>query len=299
MRALSTNVGTKITTSTPEEWAEEANLNWNIEEHQVVVNNSVVDGRKALINSSTGELLNIVSTKYKPVQPQAMLKTFHCAVDNAGFKMDRMGSYGGGKVIWGRADIHKPFELNGNDLINHYMYFVTSADGTSATHAFLSSMRCTCMNALNLAEKAAAISFKTYHRQDYFPQSFMLKVGAIDNIILDFNSKINALSHKPVELAGGFNDIYKELYPLENKDIDSRAYKLWNTKRERIWDAMQFSDGSDIGESGTLWKMLNGFTYDIDHNNKSRSEEASHKHVIMGGGAKEKVRIMNKLLEYV
>ena len=29
------------------------------------------------------------------------------------------------------------------------------------------------------------------------------------------------------------------------------------------------------------------------------AEEASHKHAIMGGGAKEKVRIMNKLLEYV
>jgi len=298
MRALATNFGEKITTADPTGWAEEAKLNWHVDEHEVIVDGKAVEGSKALVNSDTGTVLNIVSDKYNVVQPIDMLDTFHHAVDRTGFKMDRMGVYGDGKVIWGRADMEQAFSLNGNDNIDYFMYFVTSTDGSTATHAFISTLRAACMNALNIASKQSDIGMKVFHRSEYDVHEFGSRLDYIDIATGEFEEKVSLLSDRQFDGYTGFNRIYSRLFGDAPRE-EGRSQTMWNNRKADAWANVFTNPGVELTNQFSLWNLLNAFTFNIDHKNKARNDESAHRHTIMRAGAKEKLRIMDTLVGLV
>ena len=304
--ALATNFGTEVKGITDiEQWAETADLNWQVEERDLIYDAGNgpayvperIEGKKALINSNTGTVLGVVSDKYKVVQPLTMLETFKSAVDNFGFEMDRLGTYGDGKVIWGRADIHEKFLLDGADELNYYMYFVTSTDGSAATHTFVSTLRAACMNALNMASKAADIYMNVRHSMEYKPSEMDSRLQFLGEAKNDFENDIQLLSD--VSLGGyeGFHNVYGELFGTPPQE-EGRAKSLWVNKKKNIHQLMHTSAGAELGKlADSYWNFLNAITYDIDHNNNARSLESSHRHSIMRAGAKKKVETFEKLVE--
>jgi len=306
IRKLATNMGTNVSNiHNSDEWADKANLNWQVEERELAYiekdsfwksKAKPIEGKKALINSETGTVLGVVSDRYQVVQPSTMLDTFQIAVDKYGFEMDRLGTYGDGKVIWGRADIHQSFNLNGNDLIDYYMYFVTSTDGSAATHTFLSTMRCACMNALNLAVKQANLYMNVRHSSEFKPKEMDTRLSLMSAATDDFEQKVEYLSQTPINTDGDYNRAFIELYG-DYPEEKGRSRDRWLKRNEQIKVLMRTSAGAELSSNrDNYWNLLNAFTYDIDHNNRSRSMEASHKHSIMQQGAKRKQKAFDSLV---
>ena len=295
MRGLATNFGTEITSQTPEAWATEASLDWKVDEHEVVIDGKVLEGNKALVNSSSGTVLNIVSDKYKVVQPLDMLNTFHLATEKTGFKMNRMGCYGDGKVIWGRADMDASFAVNNNDELNYYMYFVTSTDGSAATHSFISTMRAVCMNALNIASQDANIYMNVRHSKEYHVDEFGMRLNHLENATDEFEANIKTLAQSTFDGVSEFRSIYTDLFG-EKPSEAGRSQTMYSNKFDTAWNDVYTNPGVEFTNTFSLWNLLNAFTYNIDHRNAARSDENAHRHTIMRGGAKEKLRIMDNLL---
>ena len=298
VRSLATNFGSDVKGIASNYWAEAANLDWHVEQEELqTTDGQLIEGKKALRNSRTGSILGVVSDRYQVVQPSTMLETFNSAVTDYGFNMDRLGSYGGGKVIWGRADMHREFNLNGNDPINYYMYFVTSTDGSAATHAFISTLRVACMNALNVASKASGAHLNVRHSSEYRTGDFDKRLTFLDADIECFEEKVNALSYTPIDNPESFGAAFKKVYGDRPAEV-GRSRVAWFNKIEQISDLMHTSPGAELNRLGSsYWDFLNAVTYDIDHNNSTRSDENSHRHSIMRAGAKKKEQAFNDIYE--
>jgi len=298
VRGLATNFGTNVKGLNHKDWGEAAELDWHVEQEEVQpTDGQIIVGKKAVHNSSTGTILGLVSDRYNVVHPSTMLDTFSSAVENYGFNMDRLGSYGDGKVIWGRADMHRNFNLNGNDPLDYYMYFVTSTDGSAATHAFISTMRVACMNALNVASRSSQQHLNVRHSSEYRTGDFNKRLDYLDADIERFEDKVITLSSSAIESPEEFGVAFKKVYGDKPKE-EGRGQTTWFNKIEQISDLMHTSPGAELSNLGSsYWNFLNAVTYDIDHNNRARSDENSHKHSIMRAGAKKKEQAFNDVYE--
>lgn len=301
--ALATDFGTNVQGIDPANWGNIANLDWNVNEEDLFINvddhgsATNVEGKKALVNSKTGTILGVVSDKYQVVQPQVMLNTFSQAVNEYGFEMDRLGSYGDGKVIWGRADMHQAFNLNNNDPIDYFMYFVTSTDGSAATHAFISTMRAACMNALNIASAASDIHMNVRHSREFKPQEFETRMSMIDIAKGGFERDIQLLSDTPLKTPKSFGEAFCTVYGYVPSE-DGRSRTRWMNKNKEIYRLMLESPGASLANHAhSYWNFLNAITFDVDHNNKSRTDENAHRSIIMRSGAKKKEDAFKQILE--
>ena len=297
MRALATNFGTEVESNDVGEWMAKGKLDWQIATRPVYVDDQELEDKVALVNNKSGKVLSLVSPKYQVVQPEAMLETFQNAVHDYGFRMDRVGMYEGGKVIWGRADMEQSFLLNGNDEIDYYMYFVTSADGSSATHAFISTMRAVCMNALNLAIKGA-LKYSITHREQYEPAEFRNRAQFFQAGVHDFEDNVQLLEQTPISGAGEFVELYSQFFGRCPKDASSRQKTQYETRVTEFWQHTKNGVGAELARRKlNYWNFLNAYTWQVDHESRCRSDELAHRNSIMRNAASKKVEIMEGLVD--
>lgn len=284
MRALPTNFGIEVETNDPHEWMEKGQLGWQVEEKPMYVDNRVVPNKKALVRTDTGDVLGVVSNQYKPVQPRAMLQTFSMAVNNFGFSMDRVGMYNNGEIIWGRADMQREFSVGSDDPTNYYMYFVTSMNGSTATTAFISTIRALCMNALHVMWPKTQISVR--HVTHYTPGMFAPVLNMFDPQA--WEARMQALRARELtrDALGKFVDsIYGE------KPETPRGETIWKKKVQELINNLSTAPGA--AQAGfTHYGLLNAYTYQVDHQSSARSLHNAAKSVTLGEGARKSVKAL-------
>lgn len=299
MKYMPTNFGVKVDSNNIDDWYK-AGFDWGVERKQLAtIDGTPVEGKVALVNSKTGKPLGIVSDRYKVVQPIDMLDTFSIAVNRMGFTMETLGMYNHGQIIWGRAAMHESFKVAANDEVNYYMYFATSMDGSLATHAFISTLRVLCMNALNVAHKKAEMSLNVRHSTDYSPSMFSDAAEGFTTAKEEFENKVRVLKEYEFDSLQDFNHTFIELYDqlIEKEPEDDKKLERWRRRVSNLYSYTMYSEGSR--EAGrTLWAILNGYTYMIDHESRCRSLEAAHKNSVFGIGSKKKSTFMDGLVEF-
>jgi len=290
---MPTNFGQKVESNDIAEWRA-AGFDWKVEPKKLYTQDGTkVEGKVALTNSESGTVLGVVSDKYKIVQPEDMLQTFHEGVSRLGFDMECMGMYQGGKVIWGRADMHDSFTLRGNDNVKYYMYFITSMDGSVATHAFISTLRVYCMNALNVAQDRSDIRMSVRHSREYDVNSFMMKAQHFPYAKQEFEENMLILSEKHYHTSADFIELYEET--IEPEPSEPKAIERWQRRVRKLYDFAQNSPGAHANPR-SYWNFLNGYTYMVDHESRCRSLEAAHRNSVIGLGAKKKEQVMQSLV---
>jgi phage/plasmid-like protein (TIGR03299 family) len=110
----------------PTEMMEAAGLNWQVEKQDAYY--KAEDGtfhrapsKQALIRSSDGKYLDIVSDNWIPVQNSDAFEFFDEYVRAGGMEMHTAGSLKDGKVIWALAKVNESFALfGGKDEVESY-----------------------------------------------------------------------------------------------------------------------------------------------------------------------------------
>lgn len=277
-----------------------------------------IEGKQVTVRSDNNVDLGVVSDSYGLVQNahafdfidvmttgerNGNTPTIECA-----------GVLGKGERIFITAKFPEQIALNGgNDLIDMYIVFTTSHDGSGAVTCMVTPIRVVCNNTLNMAfsENRGRLSlrhtahvmnrldlsnndnaeraFKTLKMYDLYKQEFELKIAELAG---------RKVSDKQIEsilvnslMGEDVRTIYAASGNLNSPDISTRS--------RNIIDSVKDSIASGIGQaqttSGTAWWVLNGITSHYQ-NSVDWKDDTKKFDAIMDGSVNYKMQKAYELL---
>ena len=275
-------------------WRVAAGLDWSVKENQIFRARPAVQkqygfeaipNRKVLSRDDTGDILSVVSNRYKVVQPEEVLQFFKQLIEREGFVMSTAGSLRGGKRIWALAETGKDFTIQG-DKVAAYLLLATAYDGTFATTAQFTSIRVVCNNTLGFSLQRGGEGgvVRIPHTQNFNAYDVQADLG-LDDSWTTFRDNVVQLTEHKVTKREAIEYFLSLLGVTEQEAADGK--QLSNVKK--LLSFYESAPGSQlVTAKDTTWGLVNAVTYLADHgrraaNNGNRFDSAS-----FGSGAEMK-----------
>lgn len=267
-------------------WRVSAGMDWRVQRSKVRYSTSrddatgtrTLDEQHVLFRSDSHAALGIVSNGYKVVQPGEVVEFFRDLVGAAGMELSAMGTLQGGRRFWATAKMGEAAPTSPTDRIGGYLLLSTSADGSLATEARLTSIRVVCANTLRMARDGKA-AMRITHRTKFDADRVKQDMGLSRDKWREFQHDVIRLANKEINqpqaeylvakiLSGG-----DENAEVHAKTREARGFKiimnLFGTDKR-----MGAAKGAEIdGVRGTAWGLLNSITEFTDHHAASRTAE--------------------------
>ena len=139
-----------------------AGLDWQVIQKPIMTGDGQpIDGFKANIRDQDGQVLGVVTDRYKVVQNEDAF-AFTDELLGEGVVYETAGSLQKGRRTWILAKLPQRYIISG-DEITPYLVFMNSHDGTGAIKAAMTPVRVVCQNTLNLALSTTKRSWSTVH----------------------------------------------------------------------------------------------------------------------------------------
>lgn len=148
---------------TSEEAIKIAGLDWDVIQKPVYANGNIIKGYKANIRETDGNVLGLVTDRYRIVQNRDAFG-FTDALLGEGVTYETAGSLANGKKIWLLASLEGR-SITGEQY-DPYLVFFNSHDGSGAIKVAITPVRVVCQNTLNLALKQASRTWSCMHKGD-------------------------------------------------------------------------------------------------------------------------------------
>ena len=173
--------------STIETWAEESGLDFQLATADVQftppasvwngfkAQSLPYDGKKVMYRADSNLPLGLVSSQYKIVQPIEVLEFFRDMVGNIAH-LETAGVLRNGAHYWALAKMDGEFNIAG-DKVNQYLLLASSADGSLATQARLTSVRVVCNNTLQLAQQKGKANVSVRHNSIFRPEAIKAELA--------------------------------------------------------------------------------------------------------------------------
>ena len=266
-------LGQTLTESaTIEQWKCEAGMDWTVCRSRVRYGEGdtqrVYEDQHVLYRSDTKAPLGVVSKNYKIVNPGDCLEFFRDLTAGQGFTLETAGTLFGGKRYWALARINKEAVIKGKDRIGGYLLLSSSADGSLATQARLTSIRVVCNNTLTAAFGAKADA-RCLHRSTFSGDRMKDQLGVSRESFDKFAEACAALAKVRMNSmqAGEF---VKKL--LVEQKVTARIDKV--TELPAYQRILGLFGGAGLGSTllsaeGTAWGAVNAVTEYVDHHAKA------------------------------
>ncbi len=277
-----------------DEWVAGAGMDWKIQRSKVryAVDRAgtmlELPEKHVLFRGDDQRPLGVVSDRYQIVQPREVLEFFKDIVKVGGLQLSAAGTIYGGKRFWATAKIGEASPTSLKDKLGGYLLLSTSADGSQATEAFLTSIRVVCKNTLAMAFQGSKGSrYKVSHRSVFKPEDVKSFMGLNEAAWDAFRHNVVRLANKPVD-----HDLAEELTAKVlgggEKVVASAAYN-------KILDLFNGAgQGSQLdGVYGTAWGFVNSVSEYVDHWARARSDENRMVSSQWGPGADMKQRALD------
>ena len=128
------------------------------------VDGPVIPGFKANIRDQDGQVLGVVTDRYKVVQNEDAF-AFTDELLGEGVSYETAGSLQNGRRIWILARLPQRYVISGDEVAPN-LVFMNAHDGTGAIKAAMTPVRVVCQNTLNLALATAKRSWSINHTGD-------------------------------------------------------------------------------------------------------------------------------------
>ena len=239
-------------------------------------------GSYATYRADTSQPLGLVKAKYEVVQNIDAFKFFDDAIGEGMARWDKAGILDDGRKIYLSARL--PVETRvGDDLIDNYLVFSNSHDGTSSVNIMFTPIRVICTNMLNSALKSADAYIRIRHTesakqklqrgaeilriackhadtvQDYY--NSLLKVKMSDREVMEYLANLQ-LTAKEQDLLLNYDkeNGYKKLILKDYRTMEVTGVS--QRKANQIANMFEYyCDG--IGQkhiAGTAWGAYNAVT---------------------------------------
>ena len=151
---------------TPEQMMQKAGLDWEVEKEEVqTVSGVKIPGKKALVRSSDGSVLDMVGDDWNPVQNTQAFEFFSDFVMAGDMEMNVAGSLKDGKNVFALAKVKESFTILGEDQVDSYLLFSNPHQYGKAVDIRFTPIRVVCNNTLTCALQSSSKNFvKVGHR---------------------------------------------------------------------------------------------------------------------------------------
>jgi phage/plasmid-like protein (TIGR03299 family) len=235
------------------------------------------------ISGDPRRVLGVVHPDFHPLQNRKGLELFDNLMGGNKRVYHTGGYLGNGEVIWLMARIPDYFiKVRGNDVVEPYLLFSNSHDGTRAIDIRLTTIRVVCQNTLNIAlsKRNSKHIFKQSHSG-----SFSNLQSMAENYFKFIEAEVHSTEEKFKLLASKditpevFSTYIEKLLPLPTApSLDNPSPAIERTFETRMAniELMRF-DIKSVYENGfqnsikiepaepTLWGALNAVTAYVDH----------------------------------
>lgn len=277
----------------------------------------VISTHCATARQDNGTTLGIVGADYGVVQNSKAFEfiDFLQAESGADPIIETAGSLGSGERIYVSCKLGDCFlDDKKTDMVNNYVIFTTSHDGSGAVKIYFTNIRVVCQNTLQVSmtrdhsseklvykhtkkvgerlEDMPKIAARFIERTKVFNEEFVARMKrlASQQVDADFIRDFAVRMYVP-------NDKAFKLYLDNNRVIDSVDEISTRAKNqiEKLQDSIDFGIGQDMYRGSKLW-LLNGLTTLLHNDTAYKSEEDEFTSLMVGNGFK-KLELANKLLE--
>lgn len=230
-----------------------------------------VDGFFATVRRDTEAPLGVVGSRYRVVQNEDALSFFDPALGEGAAAIECVGALDSGRKVFMLAKIPEVVEVVPGDVVERYLLFSNSHDGSSAVEVLFTPIRVVCANTLSAAlgsskkRKAGRVSIRhTANAKRKLAEAHKV----LDNE-REYFGRIRAafeyLAKRNVsrsEVAAFVRDLFPgKLDPETGKTtVPTKTRK----RRQQVVQAFEESPGSDMAGS-TAWGLYNAATWFIDH----------------------------------
>ncbi|NMF87662.1 DUF932 domain-containing protein [Aromatoleum petrolei] len=254
-------------------------------------------------------MIGVVHPGFRPLQNRAGAEMFD-AVLGQGQPIYHTGGYlKNGEVIWLLARLPEHIQVRGNDVLETYLLFTNSHDGSVAIDIRLTTVRVVCQNTLSLAlhKKAVGKVFRRAHDGRYE----LLKEQA--KVFFDFcvkqSQETQVLFARLAQTEcddKAFETFLTQLLPDPTRPVTAGS----NPQVERAWQTRlataratraQVLSVHRAGiparalepEDKTWWGALNTITGWVDHVQDTDSEHYAH--ILFGAGDRIKTNALDRI----
>lgn len=263
--------------------------------------------------------LGLVKAKYEVVQNIDAFRFFDDAIGKDKAVWDKAGLLNGGNKIYLSAKL--PIETKvGNDLIDNYLVFSNSHDGTSSINIMFTPIRVICTNMLNGALKSANSYIRIRHTES--AKQKLQRGAEILHIACEYAknaqefyeslTKIKMTDKQVMEYLANLQLTDKERETLLNYDKEN-GYKKLMLKDYRTLEVTEISsrkanqivstfeyylDGIGQKEiAGSAWGAYNAVT-GFYSNVANLEGEKRVESLLYGGANKSMIKAMNEVITY-
>lgn len=274
---------------------------------------AIVSGKKATMRMDKQATLGIVSDSYGVVQNEDAFKFVDTLVTGQLTDTDHTpvietaGVLGKGERIFITAKFPEQIVLDnkGDDLVEMYVVFTTSHDGTGAVNCMVTPTRVVCNNTLNFAmghnrgkislrhsthimsrldlanKENVEFAYRTLNMFNVYKKSLEESFDALRK------KKLNDEWIKGIVANVMLSDtnlaIYNKTKNINHGDITTRGRNLIDDALHSIEKGI----GQDAGERGTgLW-LINGFTTYFQNSKNYKNEECKFESIQQGDASKK------------
>lgn len=239
-----------------------AGLDWTVEQKNIqICGGAKIHNFKANVRSSDGQMLGIVSDRYKVIQNNEAFE-FTDSIIGGDVRYETAGSLNGGKKIWLLAKLPET-EIAG-DKTEPYMCFSNTHDGSGAIRVCMTPVRVVCANTLNLALDTARRSWSVRHTGDLQSKMHEARVCLqMANVYMgELAKEADRLANTAVT-RDQLNQILDELFPVDESSSQREKDNMKKLKDEYMIcyyapDILKFQN--------TAWGAVNAMSDMISHN---------------------------------
>ena len=285
------------------DWTAAAGMDWEIQRavpqyltHAGATIPRSVGGSHVLFRSDSGDHLGIVSDRYQVVQPREVLEFFRDLVRAGGLELSSAGTILGGRRFWATAKIGEASPLGVRDKVGGYLLLATSADGSLATEARLTSIRVVCQNTLRMARADGKPALRVSHRSVFDAAEVKRQMGLNSAAWDAFRHNIVKLANKPVPVQLAEEVVSGLLATEDSQTGKDKARDSAGFKKVLSLFGGEGKGSTLDGSAETAWGLLNAVTEYADHHVRARSDENRFVSSQWGPGALLKDRALETLL---
>lgn len=281
-----------------------AGLDWEVDQQPVFLGGKAepVGGYRAVIRRDTGDVLNILSDGFRPVQNREAFNFFDAVVGDGQAVYHTAGALGKGERVWILAKLPGTIMIDAEQdpraAIEKYLLLANGHDGSLAFRMMLTPVRVVCQNTLSMALGGSAEGFSIRHTEslDGKIKSARRALGIVLKQYDDFAVQANKLAETRIsrELLRSY---VEEVFPARKGEKVELTTKRIETV-ERMFSDLPTNNVGRIG--GTFWAAYNAATEYADwggREERATMTEARLKNIWTGSAAATKSRALDTAVE--
>ena len=251
--------------------------------------------KHVILRSDNHQPIAIVGEDFNIVQPRQVVEFFQDLCESNHLKMDNVGIIRNGAKFWALARTGNEVAIGGSDIVKQYVLLATAVDGSMATTAKHSSLRTVCSNTLHQSLANGEPAVKVRHSKVFNETEVKLELGLMDRTFAEFGEYAEAM-HKTVVSVSEAQRWLVGLLTEQNSLDDTEVAEFINKSRtfQAFWGGFTRGPGAEQ----TLWGLLNGVTYTVDHV-RGRSFDTRFDSAQFGAGANLKAAAWEKARQVI